>query len=110
MFERYKALLGPLIAASAMQLNAIVPADAAELYRPRHYGIVRSTLLSYPYGGTYQDINRAKRTRGIPYVGFYYGSYYGLGYQPGAPANWNDYDPFFNNYGDCRAYRHCKIH
>ena len=31
-------------------------------------------LFSYPYGGTYQRVDYARRRFGYPYVGFYYGT------------------------------------
>ena len=71
MRKTRNALLGILTMMSGAILA--VPTEAAERH---HYKAVPERLFSYPYGGTYQRVDYAKRRFGYPYVGSYYGSYY----------------------------------
>ena len=74
MRKTRNALLGILTMMSGAILA--VPTEAAERYIPsvHLYKAVPERLFSYPYGGTYQRVDYAKRRFGYPYVGSYYGS------------------------------------
>jgi hypothetical protein len=109
MRKRSYVLFGILALIAAAGPTMAVQAEAAELYAPRPYKVVREHLFSYPYGGTYLRVDLAKRRLGYPYVGYYYGNYYAPTYAYSyAPAYWNYYDPFYRDYSSgCYPSRRC---
>ena len=109
MHMRCKVLFGILALIAAAGPTMAVQAEAAELYAPRPYKVVREHLFSYPYGGTYLRVDLARRRLGYPYVGYYYGNYYAPTYAYSyAPAYWNYYDPFYRDYSSgCYPSRRC---
>jgi hypothetical protein len=88
MRKSCNALVGILALTSASGATTAVPTEAAELYVPSAYKRA-GIAFSYPYGGTYQRVDYARRRFGYPYVGFYYGNYY--------------YDPFYPSYYGYRS-------
>jgi peptidoglycan/xylan/chitin deacetylase (PgdA/CDA1 family) len=80
MRKSCNVLVGILALTSASGATTAVPTEAAELYVPSAYKAMPARLFSYPYGGTYQRVDYARRRFGYPYVGFYYGNYYAPDY------------------------------
>jgi hypothetical protein len=74
------ALFGILALTSASGATTALPTEGAELYVRGAYKAVPTHLFSYPYGGTYQRVDYARRRYGYPYVGLYYGNYYAPDY------------------------------
>jgi hypothetical protein len=90
------ALFGILALTSASGATTVLPTEGAELYVR---GAYKAPLFSYPYGGTYQRVDYARRRSGYPYVGLFYGNYYAPNYAYSyAPPYWNYYDPFYPSY------------
>jgi hypothetical protein len=76
MRKSRNTLFGTLALALACETATAVPTEGAELYVHSAYKAMPARLFSYPYGGTYQRVDYAKRRFGYPYVGSYYGNYY----------------------------------
>src|SRR4051812_2433106 len=81
--------------------SVTAPTKAAEMYMRDAHKALPKRSLNYPYGGTYVDISHAKRSFSYPYVGFYYGNYYGDPY--------GGYDLYFERRIPCfHRIRGCK--
>jgi hypothetical protein len=90
-----------IISLASVGPSVTAPAKAAEMYMWGEHKALPKRSLNYPYGGTYVDISHAKRSFSYPYVGFYYGNYYGDPY--------GGYDRYRERLTPCfRPVRGCK--
>jgi hypothetical protein len=111
MRKSRNTIFGILALALACETATAVPTQGAELYVHSAYKAMPAQLFSYPYGGTYQRVDYAKRRFGYPYVGSYYGNYYADYAYSYAPPYRNYYEPLYPSYygysSTCYRSRRC---